>query len=287
MTKINEYLQEKEFSEKLFHLRSAPCCAIPVKSKVEKFVIDILKIFFPHYNEKVYHSSREIEADLIIQRGTLERMLEPMYHTTPGKAKTLAYEFFLRLPDVHDILWQDAQSIYNGDPAAESRDEVILAYPGFFAIAIYRLAHILYQFEVPIFPRLFTEYAHHRTGVDLNPGAKIGNNFCIDHGTGVVVGETCVIGDNVKLYQGVTLGALSVDKSLSNTKRHPTIEDNVVIYSGATILGGKTTIGHDSIIGGNVWLTESVEPYTVVYHKSQIKLRNSKDNTFDALNFVI
>lgn len=287
MDTYNDYQLEKDFSEKLFKLRTSPCCSVPVKSKVERFVFDLLRILFPHYSEKVYHSSREIEADLIIQRGKLERMLQPLYMDIPMKAANLAHDFFEQLPCVHEHLRHDADSIFEGDPAAENRDEVILAYPGFFAIAIYRLANILYSLKVPILPRLFTEYAHQRTGIDINPGAKIGSNFCIDHGTGIVIGETCEIGDNVKIYQGVTLGALSVDKDLANKKRHPTIEDNVVIYSGATILGGNTTIGHDSIIGGNVWLTESVQPFTVVYHKSQIKLRNSKNDIPEPINFII
>ena len=141
--------------------------------------------------------------------------------------------------------------------------------------------------KVPIFPRIITEYAHQLTGIDIHPGATIGDSFFIDHGTGIVVGETTIIGDNVKLYQGVTLGALSVSKKLANTKRHPTIESDTVIYSGATILGGETVIGHHSIIGGNVWLTESVPPYSVVYHKSEVKVRNAKDFENEPINFVI
>jgi serine O-acetyltransferase len=188
-------------------------------------------------------------------------------------------EFFERLPGIHERLLRDADAIYQGDPAAESVDEVISAYPGFFAIAIYRVAHEFYDLGVPIFPRILSEYAHFRTGIDIHPGARIGCPFFIDHGTGVVVGETTVIGDGVKLYQGVTLGALAVSKDLSSTKRHPTIEDNVVIYSNATILGGKTTVGHDAVIGGNVWLTDSVNPYSIVYHKSEVKVRDARKPT--------
>jgi serine O-acetyltransferase len=163
------------------------------------------------------------------------------------------------------------------------------AYPGFYAIAAYRFSHELYIMKIPILPRLISEHAHSVTGIDIHPGAKIGSGFFIDHGTGVVIGETSILGDNVKIYQGVTLGALSVAKSEANKKRHPSIEDNVIIYSGTTILGGKTVIGHDSIIGGNVWLTESVPPFSLVYHKSEIRVRANKDfdEPIDAINFII
>jgi serine O-acetyltransferase len=193
--------------------------------------------------------------------------------------------FFQSMPSIHRQLWLDANAIHAGDPASESVDEVISAYPGFFAIAIYRIAHVFYCLNVPIFPRILSEIAHQRTGIDIHPGATIGNSFFIDHGTGIVIGETTFIGDRVKLYQGVTLGALSVNKALSSSKRHPTIENSVVIYSNATILGGETVIGHDSVIGGNVWLTESVPPYSIVYHKSEIKVRTKEET--DASDFVI
>ncbi|NNC61438.1 MAG: serine acetyltransferase, partial [Eudoraea sp.] len=163
------------------------------------------------------------------------------------------------------------------DPASLSIEEVYLAYPGFYAIAIYRLAHELYKKKFPLVPRLMTEYAHRQTGVDINPGARIGKSFFIDHATGVVIGETAVIHDHVKIYQGVTLGALYVTKSLSDTKRHPTIEDNVTIYANATILGGETVIGANSIIGGNAWLTGSVPPNSKVYHTPEIEIR-TQDN---------
>ncbi len=160
------------------------------------------------------------------------------------------------------------RAIYEGDPAAKSYDEIIFSYPGIFAIAVYRVAHKLFELGVPLLPRIMTEYAHSETGIDIHPGAKIGERFVIDHGTGVVIGETTAIGKNVRIYQGVTLGALSVPKDeterLRGMKRHPTIEDDVIIYSGATILGGKAVIGARSVIGGNVWITESVPPDTHV-----------------------
>ena len=152
---------------------------------------------------------------------------------------------------------------------------------------IYRLSHPLYKLKIPIIPRLFSEHAHSITGIDINPGAKIGNSFFIDHGTGIVIGETTVIGNNVKIYQGVTLGALNVRKEDAKTKRHPSIEDNVIIYSGATILGGNTIVGHDSIIGGNVWLTSSIDPYSVVYHKSEVHFRNWAKREKELIDFTI
>ena len=179
----------------------------------------------------------------------------------------------------------DAKAICKGDPAAKSVDEVILAYPGFSAISIYRLAHELYKLNIPLLPRIFTEYAHQLSGVDIHPGAQIGKSFFIDHGTGIVIGETTKIGNNVKLYQGVTLGALSVNKDLAEIKRHPTIEDDVVIYSNAVILGGKTTIGKGSVIGGNVWLTRTVPANSQVFHRSEITFKDN--NSSDFSNFTI
>lgn len=178
-----------------------------------------------------------------------------------------------QLPDVLEKLNMDAEAIANCDPASLSIEEVYMAYPGFYAIAIYRLAHELYEKGFPLVPRLMTEYAHRQTGVDINPGAKIGDSFFIDHATGVVIGETAVIKNNVKLYQGVTLGALYVAKNLQKTKRHPTIEDNVTIYANATILGGSTVIGENSIIGGNAWVTSSVPANSTVFHTPEIKIK--------------
>ncbi len=162
------------------------------------------------------------------------------------------------IPEIRRLARLDAIAAFNGDPAAKSGDEVIVSYPGLEAIIVYRIAHFLYECGVPVIPRIMTEHVHGKTGIDIHPGAKIGESFFIDHGTGVVIGETTVIGNNVKIYQGVTLGALSVKKSLENKKRHPTIEDNVTIYANATILGGDTVIGKGSVIGGNSWITESV-----------------------------
>ena len=191
----------------------------------------------------------------------------------PGRdAKEIVDDFVAALPEVRRLVETDVQAAYDGDPAATSGMEVVMAYPGLYAVTIHRLAHVLYKLKVPIIPRVMSELAHSKTGIDIHPGATIGERFFIDHGTGVVIGETTVIGRNVRLYQGVTLGGLSFDKDANGAlvkglKRHPNIEDNVVIYANATILGGDTTIGHDSEIGGNVWIKESVPPYSRVYNK--------------------
>ena len=191
----------------------------------------------------------------------------------PGRdAKAIVDDFVAALPEVRRLVDTDVQAAYDGDPAATSRMEVVMAYPGLYAVTIHRLAHVLYKLKVPIIPRVMSELAHSKTGIDIHPGATIGERFFIDHGTGVVIGETTIIGRNVRLYQGVTLGGLSFDKDsngalVKGLKRHPNIEDNVVIYANATILGGETTIGHDSEIGGNVWIKESVPPYSRVYNK--------------------
>lgn len=184
-----------------------------------------------------------------------------------NEAKEVTDNFFKALPEIREKLIKDARAALAGDPAAESMEEVILSYPGIEAMAVYRIAHVLHNYKIPLIPRMMSEYAHSKTGIDIHPGAQIGEHFFIDHGTGVVIGETSVIGDYVKIYQGVTLGALSVKKEEANVKRHPTIEDNVTIYAGATILGGDTVIGENSIIGGNVWVIKSIPPRSRIYNK--------------------
>ena len=187
------------------------------------------------------------------------------------RGKRAALNFLDDIPDIQGLLAKDIVAAFEGDPAAKYYDEIIFSYPGLFAVTVYRVAHQLHEQDVPLIPRMMTEYAHGLTGIDIHPGVHIGESFFIDHGTGVVIGETTVIGDRVRIYQGVTLGALSLSKEecelLRNTKRHPTIEDDVVIYANATILGGETVIGARSVIGGNVWLTESVPPDTSVFLK--------------------
>lgn len=203
-------------------------------------------------------------------------------------AEKIVDSFMSELPNLQESLYDEALCFLQNDPAARSVEEIILTYPGFYALSVYRISHVLFQAKVPIIPRLFSEHAHSKVGIDIHPGATIGYNFYIDHGTGIVIGETSIIGDNVKLYQGVTLGALFVTKDLKGIKRHPTIEDNVVIYAGATILGGKTVIGHDSTIGGNVWLTKSVVPYSVVFNHSEARIKTAHDfGDIESFNYTI
>ena len=274
------------FAEKLFHLRKEPSCLLPDRNSVQKFVDELLGFLFPHFSKKHFDSPERVEEEIKLLENNLCKIIEPLQNLGKISAKECAENFFSKIPRIHEKLMMDAQAIFKGDPAATNVDEVILTYPGFFAISVYRIAHEFYILKIPYFPRVLTEYAHRLTGIDIHPGAKIGKSFFIDHGTGIVIGETTEIGNNVKLYQGVTLGAVSVNKNLSNSKRHPTIEDNTVIYSGATILGGETIIGHNSVIGGNVWLTSSVQPYSIVYHKSEVKFGNSKMNE-EPINFII
>jgi serine O-acetyltransferase len=246
----------------------------------------LLAILFPHFCKEMFYTKEEIESRLVLLERDLKRLLIPLLKDTSLNLEDIVKQFVQTLPDLHDKLWLDAEAITSGDPAAESVDEVILAYPGFSAIAIYRIAHEFYVMHVPIFSRLVTEYAHQITGIDIHPGAQIGTSFAIDHGTGIVIGESAIIGKDVKMYQGVTLGALSVDKKLAKSKRHPTIEDGVVIYAQAIILGGETIVGHHSVIGGNVWLTTSVPPFSSVYQESKVTVR-PKEMTGAPIDFSI
>jgi serine O-acetyltransferase len=202
-----------------------------------------------------------------------QQLTDTLLRTLVPQAKQISEAFFDQLGQVYELLQADLDAFVQSDPAATGQTEVIVTYPGFFAVVTHRLAHLLHSLEVPLLPRMCAEYAHSKTGIDIHPAAQIGKAFFIDHGTGVVIGETSIVGHYVRIYQGVTLGALHVDKALAATKRHPTIGDHVVIYANATILGGKTTIGHHSVIGGNTWLTKSVEPYSVVQHTSEVQIR--------------
>ena len=215
----------------------------------------------------VYNLNKEITTALKYSPDHADKSWDELN----SAAEEITLEFLRRIPKVRALLDTDLDAFYDGDPAATCKDEIVYAYPGMKTISIYRMAHELYLLKVPIIPRIMTEYAHGATGIDIHPGATIGKYFFIDHGTGIVIGETTLIGDNVKLYQGVTLGALSTrgGQKLRNKRRHPTIEDNVTIYSGASILGGDTIIGHDSVIGGNTFITKSVEPGSRVSAKAQ------------------
>ncbi len=266
---------------KLEHFATTP---LPDKDSVIKILDDLLEVIYPGYFGRKYVESSNIEyyvgdlLDSIYTRLTQEiyRSVRPVCGKTNdacdhclGIGEEQSLVFLRKLTDLRRRLSDDVQAAFDGDPAAKSIDEVIFAYPAIFAITIYRLAHELNLQGIPLLPRIMTEYAHSVTGIDIHPGATIGSGFFIDHGTGVVIGETTIIGNRVKLYQGVTLGALSFamdeeGRMIRDKKRHPTIEDDVVIYAGATILGGSTVIGRGSVIGGNVWLTRSVPPYTRV-----------------------
>lgn len=274
-----------EMSKELLKIRKQHKVIKPIKLAAQKFINDLMQLLFPHFNEDNYYSPDEVEGQLLLLKRNFKALLLSLNNRNIDEINVVADKFFDEIFEINNEIWKDAHAICEGDPAAHSVDEVILAYPGFRAIAIYRFAHELYQLKVPILPRVLTEYAHQETGIDIHPGAEIGHSFFIDHGTGIVIGETTVIGNNVKIYQGVTLGALSVDKKLAKTKRHPTINDNVIIYAQAVILGGDTTIGKNSIIGGNVWLTESVPEDSIVYHKSEVRLRNTAEP--EPLDFII
>jgi serine O-acetyltransferase len=220
----------------------------------------------------------QIARALRHEAGVTEECEDDEDYEALGQQKTLL--FLEEIPELRRVLANDVQAAYDGDPACKSLDEVIFCYPGLEAITVYRLAHELHLLDIPFIPRMMTEWAHGRTGIDIHPGAKIGEHFFIDHGTGVVIGETCEIGEHVKIYQGVTLGALSFPTDEAGNlvrghKRHPTIEDRVVIYANATLLGGETVVGHDAVIGSSVWLTHSVAPTTtVMLEKPKLRVRN-------------
>ncbi len=275
----------QDFARKLSEINKGYCMEVPSMVKTHEFVDNLIHILFPiKSNCKVDEEEIGIEMERCYVK--LKELLYSLKNSMNRGPDEVAEAFFRELPGVYETMLSDAESISKFDPAASAVEEVILCYPGFYCISVYRMAHILYQLEVPVLPRVIMEYVHSQTGIDIHPGAQIDTPFFIDHGTGIVIGETAVIGKNVKIYQGVTLGALSVEKKLANTKRHPTIEDNVIIYAGSTILGGKTVVGHDTILGGNTWITESVLPHSVVYRQHRVVVKDHKD--FQApIDFVI
>jgi serine O-acetyltransferase len=248
--------------------------------------VDELVIFlFPVKGNRTV-SLKSLQKEMRRLRFRLSELLYPFHGDSEDEVTLIVDSFFNRLPEVYKMLLDDAGVFVNSDPSARGIEEILMSYPGFYAITVYRLAHELHKLEVPLLPRIMSEYIHGKTGIDIHPAARIGKNFFIDHGTGVVIGETTDIGDSVKIYQGVTLGALFVERSLRDQKRHPGIQDNVIIYAGSTILGGKTVIGHDSVIGGNTWITESVAPYSIVYHQPKIIIRDKKDFV-EPINYYI
>jgi len=267
-------MSRTEFIKNLFDKNSKSELAFPDKEFAYQFIDDLFKLaFIPRRGQAEKFS--EFEKKYKSLNSHLSTLVYDVVRDG-NKAQSVADNFFEAFPSIYDKLLKDAAAISQYDPAAQNVEEVLITYPGFYATAVYRIAHQLWKQNAGILPRLFTEYAHSKTGIDIHPGAEIGDSFFIDHGTGIVIGETTVIGNNVKIYQGVTLGALntSKDKVTTNERRHPTIEDNVIIYPGATILGGKATVGHDSIIGANVWITYSIPAFSLVYHKSEVIARD-------------
>ena len=267
---------EKEFLKYLFD-KHQEVEDVPSSKTISGWALKIFNLLFPERSKDFFRSQDEVEGEFWNIGDELKSILESTSACKNCGADEKSKAVISKIPELYRLLSADLDSILAGDPAAKSKIEIIRVYPGFFAIFFYRLAHILYQMDIALIPRILTEFAHSRTGIDIHPGAQIGRNFYIDHGTGIVIGETTHIGNNVKIYQGVTLGALFVEKFMANTKRHPTVEDNVIIYAGATILGGKTVIGANSVIGGNVWLTKSVPPKSTVYHKPEIQVINNQE----------
>lgn len=263
---------------------------VPKKSEIIDLVNELQRVMFPGYfgTENTAYVSLDNFAGCslaVIYEKMNKQIRTALAYTEDKKneqeireqSELLTRTFMERLPRIQEMLWKDVEAEYDGDPAANSKEEIIFCYPGIFAIFVYRIAHELYELQVPFIPRIMTEYAHGETGIDINPGAKIGEYFFIDHGTGIVIGETTVIGNHVKIYQGVTLGALSTQKGqgLSGVKRHPTIEDNVVIYANTTILGGETVIGQNSVVAGNTFVVTSIPRDTKVSaHIPELQYKN-------------
>lgn len=262
------------------HLGHSP---LPSYREIVEILADLREILYPGYGRRqnlhmgnvAYHVGDLIDSlhdRLTVQIARALRhdcRARDLERDFESEAQSYAIRLLEQIPAIRKTLAEDVQAAFDGDPAAKSLDEILFCYPGLSAITVFRVAHELFKFSIPLIPRMMTEYAHGKTGIDIHPGATIGRRFFIDHGTGVVIGETTHIGDGVKIYQGVTLGALSFPRDengeiLRNIKRHPTIEDEVVIYANATILGGKTVIGHHSVVGSSAWLTSSIEPYTTV-----------------------
>jgi serine O-acetyltransferase len=274
MKSVNKSIYQSNFLEKRILIN---------KKKAKYWINEINNWLFcsdKEYINYAHFEKKEEELQFVLQ----ELLMEEGFSNET--ALEISTDFFANLSAIYKSLLQDLNAILEFDPAAKSKNEVLIAYPGFFAITVHRIAFELWLKKSTILSRLIAEYAHTKTGIDIHPAAQIGERFFIDHGTGIVIGETAVIGKNVKIYQGVTLGALTVSKDESNQKRHPTIEDNVIIYANATILGGKTIIGKDAVIGGNVWITNSIPPQSMVFHKSEIVIK-SKQTFPEALNFSI
>lgn len=291
-------------------------CPLPNYDVIVQCLSDLKDIIYPGYRRReglhignvTYHVGELIDglhdklttqiARALQHEARVVKRIEPCDNPTradfEAQGQALAIEFLERIPDLRRVLAGDVEAAYTGDPACKSQDEVIFCYPGLDAVTTHRIAHELFKMGVPFIPRMMSEWSHRQTGIDIHPGATIGHHFFIDHGTGVVIGETCHIGNHVKLYQGVTLGALSFATDTDGNlvrghKRHPTLEDNVVIYANATVLGGKTVVGHHSVVGSSVWLTHSVLPYTtVIMEKPKLRIREElPEELMPELNYQI
>lgn len=260
--------KKEEIISEIISNKNKPNLNFQLKRKTEAFTRNLFYTLF--------------DAEACVEQNIqdLEKEFHEIFHMAckinPKRCVNVWDEFLQQLPSILKSLNEDAQQLVENDPASNSIEEVYLSYPGFYAIATYRFSNALLKLNTPLIPRMMSEYAHSRTGTDIHPGATIGKHFFIDHATGTVIGETCVIKDYVKIYQGVTLGALQVSKEMKNIKRHPTVEDHVTIYANATILGGETVIGANSTIGGNVWITSSIPPNSTVYHTPETKLKPKK-----------
>lgn len=273
----------KKFITQLYQANQRPTSYLD-KKRIEEFV-DIVFRFLFQLEDRKYDSIASIQIRLQELKTEFTGILFNILNNKQ-EVINIVENFESALPHLYEALLEDATCILENDPAATCLEEIFIAYPGFYAIAVYRFAHELHHLGVALLPRIWTEYAHSKTGIDIHPAAKIGVPFFIDHGTGIVIGETSIIGNHVKIYQGVTLGAISVSKDKSNQRRHPQIEDHVVIYSNATILGGNTVIGHHSVIGGNVWLTKSVDPHSLVFHEAFVSIKDKNIN-HQIINFII
>jgi serine O-acetyltransferase len=288
----------------IHHLGHKP---LPSREAIAHILADLFEVLFPGYGRRQNLHIGNVEyhvGDLIdgLHDRLMQQITRAIRHDceidVPGvdyeaMGQLKAIEFLRRLPELREVLQLDVEAAYRGDPAAKSLHEIIFCYPGLEAVATYRLAHEMLDLEVPLIPRMMCELAHSKTGIDIHPGAKIGPGFFIDHGTGVVIGETCILGRNVKLYQGVTLGAVSFPRDsqgniIRGRKRHPTLEDDVVVYANATILGGDTVVGHHAVVGSSVWLTHSVEPYTVVLmEKPSLRIKSPEARDDGIMNYQI
>lgn len=299
---VNEITANYKNSDLLLGKTDKP---LPIRSSIIEILEDLLKLFFPGYfstdhidadnadyytGQCLYRLHSKLKKQLILALSHDKTDLMPTTDLEiEQQAENICYDFFQAVPSIQQLLLLDIQAAYDGDPAADSREQIIFSYPGFYAVFVYRIAHALYNLSVPFIPRIMTEHAHGKTGIDINAGATIGKYFFMDHGTGIVIGETTVIGDHVKLYQGVTLGALSTrgGQHLSGVKRHPTIEDFVTIYSNATILGGETIIGKESVIGGGAFITSSIPPKTrVAVTPPELSIKNETTLPLSATEYI-